>query len=367
MKAPTHALTFILFVLFGYSLNAQTCTSSGGDDDPFLDDDYPRFRCGTAMAKLIKIPADYKLIEKCDNYWTDGEYYKNHDKIYFSKTYGEFNLVKDADVKSFRCEEGTAKDDYHIYFMGKTVNNVDNKNFKSVGLSYCADDNNVFYRNRYNESEKLLKVTTAHASSFQLIGEPLSGYAKDDEKVYYNGQALDGADPATFELLQYGYSHDKNQAYYNGQLIDGMQGTNFQVLKDCYLGSDGIHLCNGLMFLPGSDAKSFHIIECGYYKDDNHVYLNGAILEQFDSKTFEVLGWGYTKDINAVYCDLKLIEGADPASFEVLGRKHSRDSKHIYYLQNMMKCDYKSFQLDDKRDYLSKDKNHEYSRGIQID
>jgi hypothetical protein len=345
----------------------QTCTSSGGDDVPIFDDPPYRFRCGTAMMndRMYKVSKDFELIEGCDNYWGDGNYFNYKGKIYYSEEYNSHEVIVGVDAKSFRCENGTARDDVNIYFRGKVVPNVDENSFKSVGLSYCSDNNNVFYRNRYNESGKLLKVVGAKSSTFELIGNPNSNYAKDEESVYFSGKKIVSSDPESFIVLEYGYAHDKNFVYYNGSKVDGMIGSSFKVLKDCFLGSDGVRLCNGLKTLKNSDAKSFRAIECGYYKDNNNVYLNGTIIEEIDSESFQILSWGYTKDKKAVYCDLQLIVGANPATFSVLGRKHSKDSNNIYYLHETMDCDYKSFEVSKEVDYLSMDKYNTYSRGIK--
>lgn len=360
MKASlTLTLLFLSSLLF-----AQTCTSSGGDDLPDIDD-YPyRFRCGNdRMFRHKKASKDYKLIEACNNYWAEGSYYKKGNQIYYSPEYGEYSLVKGAKASSFRCDDGTAKDNYSIFYLGKKVEQVNHSSFKSFGKLYCSDDDKVYFKNKYTEDAKLVVVSNGRSVNFQLIGDSTSYYAKDDSLVYYYGIIIPKADPNSFEVLDYGYAHDKNYAYYNGKHIEGLKGKGFKVIKDCYLGSDGVSLCNGKLKLVNSDAATFKAIDCGYYKDKNNVYLNGSVLDSLDSESFEILSWGYTKDKNAVYCDLKPIESADPQTFEVLARKHSKDDKNVFYLDRLMDCDYASFKIDPTKDYLSSDKNNKYSRG----
>ncbi len=367
MKFLTLPLTALLLFLFINPTLSQTCTSSGGDYDPDLDLEPYRFRCGTAMMHgMKKVSKDYKIIKGCSNYYSDGNYYRNKGKIYYSKEYGVFDPIAIADEKSFRCEDGTVRDNDNIYFRGEVVENIDKSSFKSVGYAYCADKEDVYYRNRYSKSEGLMKIAGADATSFKLIGDSNSYYAKDNQSAYFNGKVVQSSDPSSFKVLEYGYAHDKNHAYYNGITIEGMNGANFKVLKNCFLGSDGVNLSNGENILQNSDAKSFRAIECGYYKDNNNVYLNGMILEGVDSETFQILSWGYTKDKGAVYCDTKVITDAKPETFEVLGRKHSKDGKHIFFMQQTIDCDYDSFVVDTKIDYMSQDKNHSYKKGIQI-
>ncbi len=360
-------LTFFLTISLS-TIFAQTCTSSGGDDYPNIDDEPYIFRCGNdRMFRHKKQSEAYKIIEACNNYWAENNYYKKDNQIYYSPEYGEFDLVIGANPSSFRCEDGTAKDDKNIYYLGKKVETISYSKFKSIGKLYCADDQKVYFKNKYTETHKLTEVIKGNSENFQLIGDSTSYYAKDDSTVYYFGKAILDSDPTSFKVLEYGYSHDKNYAYYNGEIIDGLKGEGFKVIKDAYMGSDGVSLCNGNKKIENSDAPTFKVIECGYFKDKNQVYLNGQVLENIDSDSFEILSWGYTKDKNAVYCDLKLIEGAKSASFDVLARKHAKDDEHIFYLQQTMDCDYNSFKIDATKDYLSSDKNNKYSRGEIID
>lgn len=359
-------LTLILSLILS-SLFAQTCTSSGGDDYPNIDDEPYIFRCGNdRMYHHQKQAKDYKLIDACNNYWAENNYYIKDNQIYYSPEYGEFDLVIGANANSFRCEEGTAKDDKNIYYLGKKVEAVNHITFKSIGKLYCADNQKVYFKNKYTENGELTEVIKGKSKNFQLIGDSTSYYAKDDSSVYYYGKALVGADPNSFKVLEYGYAQDKNYAYYNDKRIEGLKGDGFKVLKDAFMGSDGISLCNMNNKIENSNATTFQIMECGYFKDKNHVYLNGSVLEDVDSESFKILSWGYTKDKNAVYCDLKLIEGANPATFEVLARKHAKDDKHIFYLQQKIDCDYTSFKIDTTLDYLSSDKNNQYSRGVVL-
>lgn len=359
--------TTILLVLLTSFFYAQTCTSSGGDDYPDIEDSPYRYTCGTAMRhKMKKTSSEYKLIDDCNNYWAEDNYYKKGSEIYYSSEYGEFDLVIGASAKSFRCEDGTAKDDNNIYYLGKKVEAISYSKFKSIGKLYCADNQKVYFKNKYAETDKLTEVVKGNSENFQLIGDSTSYYAKDDNNVFYYGKVIVNADPNSFKILDYGYSHDKNYAYYNGEIIDGLKGEDFKVIKEAYMGSDGIALCNGNKKIENSDAATFKVIECGYFKDKNNVYLNGRVLENIDSESFEILTWGYTKDKNAVYCDLKLIEGANPTFFKVLARKHAKDDKNIFYLQQKMDCDYSSFKINPTLDYLSSDKDNKYSRGKVI-
>ena len=223
--------TLVLSLLIS-SLFAQTCTSSGGDDLPDMDD-YPyTFRCGNdRMFKHNKASSEYKLIKSCNNYWAEGNYYKKNNQIYYSPKYGEFELVENANPNNFRCENGTAKDNRQIFYMGKAKGNVDLLSYKDDGKLYCKDNNKVYFKNRYAETDPLAEITEAKPNKFVLIGDSTSYYAKDDSLVYFSGKIISNADPTSFKVLEYGYSHDNYRAFYNGEIIEGLIGKDFTVLK----------------------------------------------------------------------------------------------------------------------------------------
>jgi len=72
----------------------------------------------------------------------------------------------------------------------------------------------------------------ADPATFQLVGE---FYAKDAQRVYTNGGIIEGADPATFRVLNgpAGCSCDAQHAYSMSTRIDGVDPKDFRDKKTC--------------------------------------------------------------------------------------------------------------------------------------
>jgi hypothetical protein len=124
---------------------------------------------------------------------------------------------------------GYAKDNRFVYLFGDVISAADPKTFVVLGLAdspegslsgdtYAEDRTHVFLNGNAVSSN-------VDVGSFSLIrdssGEPTS-YAKDKSHVYnaYDCTTIDGADPATFTVLNTYYAKDK----YNVYSFDGPGG-----------------------------------------------------------------------------------------------------------------------------------------------
>ncbi|MCI5055891.1 MAG: DKNYY domain-containing protein, partial [Flavobacteriales bacterium] len=363
-----HIILLFLPGLIAFGTIAQTCTSSGGDQDP--DDFEPyRFRCGGSRKwdkdrKKEKGPV-YESVESCGFMSAEGYYYTWKNKVYYSYDYVSFDPVLKADVKTFHCENGTAMDKDHIFFKGKAVASIETDDYEAIGYYYVKLNDKIYSRNKLPESSGLKEVETN--GEFKLIGDSLSLFAKDEDQVFYNGLAIKDSDPKSFQILNNVYTKDDKNVYFNGSKKDSLVGKSFEIIDEYGIfGKDENFLCYYGNVIPNSDAKTFKDLGCGYFSDKNNVYLNGRVLPGIDSETFELLSWGYTKDKNKVYCDQQVIVGANPATFQVLARKHSKDDRNVFFLQKIIDCDYASFKVSDKLDYMASDKDFQYKSGVRL-
>lgn len=65
----------------------------------------------------------------------------------------------------------------------------------------------------------------------KVIGEALAdGYSRDSTHIYYDGDTMEVAQPATFRVLGGGYAKDGFSAYYKGKEVQGAQGATFRWL-----------------------------------------------------------------------------------------------------------------------------------------
>ena len=120
---------------------------------------------------------------------------------------------------------------------------------------------------------------------------------------------VEGADAASFCMVNLHYAKDCNAAYYiTGKILKTKSPDAFEVLPDIRLNYRDF-TCD---FLTENSR---------YARDREKVYHFGSIIRKADAKSFQLLGHEYAKDEKIVwYMDRReRIDGADPASFRVLG------------------------------------------------
>lgn len=116
-----------------------------------------------------------------------GMYAKDKDSIYY---WGE--VVKGADVNTFRVVDGIAKDKDSVFFLEKKISGADPETFFMIGNDYGGDRNTVYKR----------------------------------------GQKIEGVDPETFIVLNDYYAKDKNFGYFEGVVIQNSDGGSFTIFAE---------------------------------------------------------------------------------------------------------------------------------------
>ena len=112
-------------------------------------------------------------------------------------------------------------------------------------------------------------VSNASAHSFKDLGW---GYAKDIDRVYYNGKRLTG-NPSRFKALTDGYAMDSFDVYYFGKKIEAST-SGFKVLSDGYA-KDAFDAYYCGKEVVGSSASTFKVLENGYAEDAWETYYLG--------------------------------------------------------------------------------------------
>ena len=172
-------------------------------------------------------------------------------------------------------------------------------------------------------------------------------YAKDRNHVYFMGEILLNADPATFVLLDLDksglYAKDKDHVWmwFNRDFVNSVDLSTFTILSETY----------------------------GYAKDKNHVYLLGKILPNTDPATFVLLDkFGrYAKDKDHVYMGFNeaFVNNVDIPTFTVLDDHWSKDKNQAYYTPTVgsqktiiIKADLETFSFNPLAKYIAQDKNN---------
>ena len=249
------------------------------------------------------------------------------------------SFVEIDDSKTYTTPGGGAYrlaygyDKNRVYYESRTLEGADPATFEIMDCGYSKDANNIY---RFSDKKDNIDLET-----FTVIGNLHYPFAYDKNHVYFENSIVEGADPATFEMMALGYSKDAKHAYW----------------------------CNVYKVIPinKADPKTFVVVEntdpwpTAFAYDKNHVYFENRIIEDANPKTFEVMGCGYSRDTNNVYRYSNKIRKADPETFTVMKTANfAYDKNYLHFVGKKLKIDYKSFEVNlDKKIY--QDENYSYT------
>jgi len=241
----------------------------------------------------------------------------------------------------FKVENGRVAYESWNESQGKVTNygeDADPRTFqpldhdKNARAIYARDARHVFMLIH----TRPVTVEAADPASFTIF--TIDGvYAKDNNRVYYWGVELKGADPSTFRVLQTPFSRDSKRAFVVTTEIPVHKIESFEVVH-----TPGVHILpwgNAPPVCSSDGIKGSSSLRpepygatLGYSRDGISYYLGGKEIKGVDYKSFVVLNERYAKDKNFVYYLGDPIADADPASFQVVGPTVIRgcDKNHEY-------------------------------------
>lgn len=184
-------------------------------------------------------------------------------------------LVAEADVKTFRaCEQPS----------------------NALAL-FAVDNRHVFMAELYH----VVVIADADPATFEVL-TPTGWFSRDANRVYYVGVALEGADPASFKVVQSPFGRDDRGAYV------------------------------GTIPIPVRDIATWAPLERGTADRPWHQRHD----EKFPLPHGQLSGSGWSKDSVQVYWGASPVQGADAATFETCGRFYAKDGRHVYHGGNVV-------------------------------
>ena len=274
----------------------------GDREDLFIKDKNGvyKYSYGDTAQKLNGI--DPKTVEVFNKFYLkdkNGVYYLDKNKIKILNLEG-------MDLKTLEVVDNSyLKDKNSVYLVQenklKRLEKIDPNTFKNIGGNYVKDKNGVYkYYFTYitvNDKE-LKKEPNFDAKTFEIV-DPDGRYVKDKNNVYCDGEIINGADPATFEMLKKGninYMKDKNNIYYWKTKIEGVDRDTFKIMENPNFSKDK----NNIYFLGEKTESESYPPE--YEKKGNDVYYKNKKLKDIDANTFETMisFFGF-KDKNGYY------------------------------------------------------------------
>lgn len=90
------------------------------------------------------------------------------------------------------------------------IEGADQKSFEVLkNDNFAKDKSQVYYKGKV--------IQNASPEKFETLTDSEYGYSKDDKLVFLNAETIIGADPASFEILEFPYSRD-NQTVFCGTI-----------------------------------------------------------------------------------------------------------------------------------------------------
>ena len=218
----------------------------------------------SVKAVAVKNPkVDFKTFEIFDewpNYFHDKNnvYYEN--KLYQIP----LKKIEEADRKSFTLLNSEfSKDNKNVYYYGNKIKDLNSEEFEFEGNNFIKDLDIVYFlKNKdkayalkteigketceivpLNVDTKTFKYSNADTYTNGLTTAEANGYLQDKNGVYYFDMnklnkfssdnifsKIEGADIPSFIQLMFGYAKDRNKVYFEGKELKGADVKSFKII-----------------------------------------------------------------------------------------------------------------------------------------
>ncbi len=250
-------------------------------------------------------------------------YAKDKDNVYLYE-----RTIEEADPETFYFHPGSrfANDVNFVYYSGEKIKGSDGSTFEFVvpGYGYAKDKNQV-YRGIHSGPDENGNVLVEGADS-ETFENLMDGYYFDKNNVYFlHGKLVPGADPESFGEVEGSkgiYYFDRNNVYRLGEALEGSDPGTFELL------------------FFGKQSNAYYLPKNMYSKDSKNVYFNTMAINA-DSESFKIIGtydkktgYGvqyYAKDKdNAYYNELEFeVDNLD--SLKLVGPYLSDETSYYYH------------------------------------
>lgn len=180
---------------------------------------------------------------------------------YWTFSFGtRYDTLPGADPATFKpVNKWLGHDSQRVYYLSRLVPGVDVATLKAVRKPVFKDKNDYYYETS--------PVHVADMKSFKILKWAYGSFwAKDALYAYFDTMRIQ-ADVKTFKVLNPAVAKDKSHVYYFGDII------------------------------PDADPATFKPIGNSIYnRDKSHIWCGDELLQDADYETFEVDGSGAAHD-----------------------------------------------------------------------
>lgn len=280
-----------------------------------------------------------------------GDFSSNGCEIFYNN-----GAVNGADAGTFEIILGGYAKDKNWVYLGRDKISDRPNSFKILdGFYYAKDEANVYYEGN---------LLVADPKTFKVDEQYPDLYGRDQDHIWREDDLIEGADLASFKIIDGFYSKDKNFVYHSDQKIRSTKEKLSEVLP-----YDEQTSQNEMI---SADPATFKVLGPAYSADKNYIYYGSSLLRNADRRGFEDLtkdegGSGiyvvgaYGKDGRKVFRGDYMLTNADSKTFEVLSSSYQRDKNNLYHYGRAVAypdLDPPSFQLLEGP--YAKDKNQAY-------
>lgn len=235
------------------------------------------------MNKIILTLTAFVLALAMSSCINDGKYVVQDDVVLYTHWTFSFGTRADtlpgADPATFeQVKSWLGHDSQHVYYLDRLVPGVDVASLKVVRKPLFRDKNDYYYEDS--------PIHVADVESFKIIKWSFDSFwAKDSRYAYFDTTRLE-VDLATFKVESESVAKDKSHVYYFGDLV------------------------------PDADPATFKCInKSAYYRDKNHIWCGSDMLTDVDYETFEVDGLTDAHDKNGPF---RFEKRVNPEDFSVV-------------------------------------------------
>lgn len=218
-------------------------------------------------------------------------YARDAKRVYF-----EGEVLPGADPATFQIDSrraGLSRDKDRVYVGRTPVPGADPLSFEPISAdSPISRDANDFYYGSTPAGVRDLRAFELLDSS----GTPGVVWGREPSAFYVGTSRTPITGTAAFADLGGGYTRDAANVFYKGEAIAGADPASFSVR----------------IYKDDATKGDTYVVA----RDRRHFYTGGTpTLDVADGDTFEELGRGYARDASRVYFLSRVVEGADPATF----------------------------------------------------
>ncbi len=230
-----------------------------------------------------------------------------------------------------------------------------------------------------NWTSQPFEVTGADAASFKypLPNDGDRIYALDKARVYWSGQEVPGADPASFRIVDATFARDRKFIYFNTYVVCD-DPDHFERISPIFVKNGHTVYTLSPVDRPPSErvfsknAAAFRLLEPDgpmFFADGDKLVVAGTRFEDLRAADFVYLGDSYWRvGDRAFYHTEEMPEGTVAAKLAPLTGQYARDGKRVYYLGRVLEgADSASFTVTDPRWPRARDAQRDYDQGKAVE